>query len=122
MTDTPERIWAWEYGASAGDPEGLGEWYTEDFGIHGQETEYVRKDLYNAAIARAEAAEAEVERLREALLSATAHLAGAASAYKNFAARHPKWGIPDDDALYGTRFKDFDNAVERARAALKQEN
>lgn len=61
----------------------------------------------------------EIERLREALLDATAHLAGASSAYKTFAARHPKWGTPTPDALFGTRFKDFDAAVERARSALQ---
>lgn len=64
------------------------------------------------------AAEAEVVRLREALIGATAHLVGATSAYKTFAARHPKFGVPDPDALFGTRFKDFDNAVIAVRAAL----
>ena len=74
----------------------------------------------NAALRTEKHADAEaIGALREVLLDATAHLAGASSAYKTFATRHPKWGTPAPDALFGTRFKDFDAAVGRARAALK---
>ena len=57
--------------------------------------------------------------LIEALMDATAHLAAAASAYKTYAKRHPKFGEPETDAFYGTRHQDFDKAVERARAVLR---
>lgn len=82
MSDAQERIWAWEYGRSGGDPEGMGEWYTLDVGLDGDEIEYVRGDIYDDArsrskraekqlslvFARAEAAEFAVKRLREALV------------------------------------------------------
>jgi len=45
MTDTPERIWAWDYGKPSGKPEGLGGWYTKDVGLDGDEVEYIRADL-----------------------------------------------------------------------------
>lgn len=57
-------------------------------------------------------------RLMEALLDATAHLAGAASAYRAHAKRHNSQGIARSDPMFSTRAQDFDNAVERARAAL----
>ncbi len=60
--------------------------------------------------------EAEVKRLREALINATAHLAGAVSAYDNFRRK----GVTGD-ALYSTRISDFNKALEHARAALKGE-
>ena len=65
-----------------------------------------------------EALQAENARLREALVDATAHLAGATSAYKTFARRARRFGQADIDALYGTRLRDFEKATERARAAL----
>jgi len=67
-----------------------------------------------------EAQAAEIARLREALSDATAHLAGAASAYRLYASRN-KFLKPRaiSDALFTTRATDIDNAVERARAALQ---
>ena len=61
---------------------------------------------------------AEMERLRAALLDATAHLAGAASAYRTYARRSAHLGRGPADPLFTTRASDFDRAVERARAAL----
>lgn len=60
----------------------------------------------------------EVDRLREALIDATASLAGAASAYRAHASRHRSVGRAQPDPFFTTRAQDFDNAVERARAAL----
>jgi len=68
---------------------------------------------------------AERERVRvltEALLDATANLAGAASAYRKYAKRYT--GITpkaETDAFYSTRVDDFDKATERARAAIRAE-
>ena len=66
----------------------------------------------------------EIERLRAnsklmeaALIDATAHLAGAVSAYEHFAGNSKRAGIRD--ALYSTRLSDFHKALARARAALK---
>lgn len=77
-------------------------------------------DERDAALARAEAAEAEVARLTEALLDAAAHLIGAASAYEKHASRNthlrPR-GIADP--FYQIRVKDFREASDRARAALQ---
>ena len=61
---------------------------------------------------------AEKERLRDALFSATASLAGAASAYRNYAKRHKLHGTAETDAVFSTRVNDFDKAVNSARAAL----
>ena len=56
--------------------------------------------------------------IREALLDATAHLAGAASAYRTYAKRAAHLGKVAADPFFTTRANDFDGAVERARAAL----
>ena len=46
MTDAPERIWAWEYTEDdCGQRANSGEWYTEEFGLERDETEYIRADL-----------------------------------------------------------------------------
>lgn len=68
----------------------------------------------SAANARAEAAEAEAARLREALVDAAAHLRGAASAYREYAARHRSVGRAKPDPFFTTRVKDFDKAADRA--------
>ena len=60
----------------------------------------------------------EIERLRTALIDATAHLAGAASAYRKHAARHKSQGRAVADAMFSTRVVDFEKATDRARAAL----
>ena len=62
---------------------------------------------------------ARVAKLEEALLDATAHLAGATSAYEKFVGRHNRQG--HRDALFETRFSDFTKATDRARAALATE-
>ena len=59
-----------------------------------------------------------VGELREALTDATAHLAGAASAYRKYARRHRAAGFSQIDPLFSTRANDFDKALDRARAAL----
>ena len=56
--------------------------------------------------------------IREALIDATAHLAGAASAYRTYAKRATHLGKVAADPFFTTRANDFDGAVERARAAL----
>lgn len=61
-----------------------------------------------------EAAEAEAARLREALVDAAAHLRGAASAYREYAARHRSVGRAKPDPFFTTRVKDFDKAADRA--------
>ena len=67
---------------------------------------------------RAQPAPEEVERLRKALIDATAHLAGAASAYRAHAKRHASQGKSTPDAMFSTRASDFDKAVDRARAVV----
>lgn len=54
----------------------------------------------------------------EALMDATAHLAGSASAYRKYARRHSSVGRSEIDPFFTTRADDFDKAVERARRAL----
>ena len=73
MTGAPERIWAWGYWTSGRKPQDMnphdmGQWCTADVGLDGDEVEYVRADLYDAAIARAEAAEAELAKLADRTL------------------------------------------------------
>lgn len=58
--------------------------------------------------------------LEKALTDATAHLAGAASAYRKHAARHRSLGRAQVDPFFKTRAADFDKATDRARAALKE--
>lgn len=57
--------------------------------------------------------------LREALISATASLAAADSAYAKYARRHGTYGKAEIDPFFSTRVSDFERAVEDARAALK---
>ncbi len=54
----------------------------------------------------------------EALMDATAHLAGSASAYRKYARRHSSVGRSEIDPFFTTRVDDFDKAAERARLAL----
>jgi hypothetical protein len=60
----------------------------------------------------------EEDRLRKALMDATAHLAGAVSAYETFAGNSKRSG--KRDALYSTRLSDFQKALARARTELKK--
>jgi hypothetical protein len=62
---------------------------------------------------------AEAARLREGMLDATASLAGAASAYRQYASRHRSVGRAQADPFFTTRASDFDRAVARARAVLR---
>jgi hypothetical protein len=89
------------------------EWRSND--VHG--------DLHREAAtriqqltARAEQAEAQVERLREALLDAAAHLVGVTSAYEHYAGNSKRPGRRDP--LFSTKLMDYKHAVRRARAAL----
>ena len=63
--------------------------------------------------------DAEIARMREALVDATAHLVGAESAYRTYARRYtgitPKAEV---DPFFSTRVEDFARATDRARAAL----
>lgn len=102
MTQAPERIWFTKVGQNI---------VPNSSRVTDEDTEYLRADLAPD--------HAAFDQMREALLDATAHLAGAASAYKTFAKRHRKFGVAETDALYGTRLKDFNAAIDRARAALK---
>lgn len=61
----------------------------------------------------------EIDKLRKAMTDATAHLAGAASAYRAHAKRHASQGKSTPDALFSTRAADFDKAVDRARAVIR---
>ena len=47
MTDTPERIWAWQYREDGGVYKF---WISNPDKIDGEETEYVRKDVADAAV------------------------------------------------------------------------
>lgn len=62
------------------------------------------------------ASQAREEKLREGLMAATAHLAGAASAYEKFVGRAGVRGHAD--ALFTTRYSDFEKALVRSREAL----
>jgi hypothetical protein len=69
VTDAPYRIWAFHAPHIAGDEAGA-TIVAHDSVQHGGQR-YVRADLYVAAIDRAEAAEAEVERLTRVLREIT---------------------------------------------------
>ena len=58
--------------------------------------------------------------LLEALLDATAHLVGAASAYRTYARRHTSLGRGWADPVFTTRAADFDRAAARAQAAVRK--
>ena len=62
----PETIWAWRY-YDRDEPMALGEWYTQDVGLVGSETEYIRADIADARVAAAYDAAAELacERLSD---------------------------------------------------------
>jgi hypothetical protein len=60
MADLPEKLWAWRFGPHMSDDVMQGGW-SENFDRC--EIEYVRADLHTAAVSRADALAAEVERL-----------------------------------------------------------
>ena len=72
---------------------------------------------YLAALSAAATTIADVPAMVEAFKDATAHLAGATSAYETYAGNSKRAGVRD--AVYSTRLKDFQKATERARAALR---
>ena len=84
MSDAPERVWV----LVDEDQDGQ---FLELIGAEGgdaDDTEYVRADLHAAAVARAEAAEAERDRLRTAL----ADLEKAATEVARYGAQTgPQW-------------------------------
>jgi hypothetical protein len=51
MSEAPERIWAWQGTDPLTDKKwNLGEWYTEDVGLDGDEIEYIRADIHDARV------------------------------------------------------------------------
>lgn len=64
--------------------------------------------------------DSEVNELKEALIDATAHLVGAASAYRKHAARHRSVGRAQADPFFTTRAVDYEKAAERAQAAVRK--
>src|SRR3546814_152821 len=60
-----------------------------------------------------------IKALEEALLSATAHLVAAASAYKEHAARHRSVGRAKPDPFFTTRSEDYRKAAERAQSTAR---
>lgn len=117
MTEAPKRIWAWP---DKGNPESVtGRWSCNTYS----------SDLTQSYILAAEherlmaERDAEITRLRKALLDATAHLIAAAASYRTYARRggdiRPRAEV---DAFFTTRARDYDRAAERARAALGDDN
>lgn len=45
----PEKIWAWQYHDENDEPDNMGEWYTQEVGLDGDETEYIRADIHRQA-------------------------------------------------------------------------
>ena len=61
----------------------------------------------------------EAEKMREALMDATANLVAAASAYQKYAARHRSVGRATADPMFTTRVADFEKAAKRAQSAIR---
>ena len=55
----PEAIYAWQRYDDRDEPMALGEWYTQDVDLDGDETEYIRADIADAAVAAAYEAAAQ---------------------------------------------------------------
>lgn len=64
MTDMPRRIWAWPAEVTV---VCEGEWHSEAPDNPNQETEYVRVDLYNDAVAHTDSVEAKLVETLDAL-------------------------------------------------------
>lgn len=60
------------------------------------------------------------DQLYKALVSATASLAGAESAYRRYANRHHSFGKVEPDPFYSTRIGDFEKAVKEARSVIQE--
>lgn len=74
-----------------------------------------RRPVIEAEQSRLAAIIGERDRLKEAFTDLLAHMVGAASAYREHAARSSAYR--PSDAFFATRVHDFDRAVDRARAA-----
>jgi hypothetical protein len=117
--DAPKRIWAWPFNSGW-----HGGYYRENKHAipepekHG--SDYILVSEHDRLMAEKDA---EIARLREALLDATAHLIAAAASYRTYARRggdiRPRAEV---DAFFTTRARDYDRAAERARAALGDDN
>lgn len=60
------------------------------------------------------------EKMKAALVDATAHLLAAASAYEKYASRHRSVGRAMADPFFTTRLRDFQKAADRAQTVLKE--
>jgi len=58
--------------------------------------------------------------VKSAFVDVTAHLAGAASAYRDYGARHRSLGRAHIDPFFKTRLTDLFKAARRARAFIKR--
>lgn len=110
MTEAPKRIMAWSDVA-------LGLAGTWSVTRHAENAEpYILAAEHDRIVAEKNA---EIARLREALIDATASLVAAESSYRAFARRHkdlrPKAEV---DPFFTTRMEDYRKAANRARAAL----
>lgn len=108
MNDAPKSIWAWAHtDPETGKPFGYGEWYTEDVGLDGDETEYVRFDELDRL-------RAENARLKEALTASadtkTAYMDRVECESSGCIGHHVPW----------TSIKQIMRMI-RTRAALKTE-
>ena len=115
--DAPKRIWAWITGIQPLQGN-AGLWRSDEWTI--TDDDYILASEHARIVAEKDA---EIARLREVLLDATAHLVGAASSYRTYARRggdiRPRAEV---DAFFTTRARDYDRAAERARAALGDDN
>ena len=113
MSDAPKKIWTWP-GAN-----GSARMWSETR-YPDQVAEYILAYEHARIVAEKDA---EIARLREALLDATAHLIAAAASYRTYARRGGDiWPRAEVDAFFTTRARDYDRAAERARAALGDDN
>lgn len=56
MSEAPERIWAWQgVDPLTHEKWGLGEWYTDDGGLDGDEIKYIRADIHETRVKELEA-------------------------------------------------------------------
>jgi hypothetical protein len=115
MMGAPKRIFAWSVPPTA---HLVGTWCVTSYPDAAQE--YILATEHDRIVAEKDA---EIARLREALLDATAHLIAAAASYRTYARRggdiRPRAEV---DAFFTTRARDYDRAAERARAALGDDN
>lgn len=80
MRDAPERIWVWESYDDRDRAMGIGEWYTAEVGLDGDETEYVRADIHAALTAERDALQAKIQEMALQSLSDLGQAHGAHTA------------------------------------------